>query len=374
MFVHHVFDGAKKNYFISVDASNIGENNDNLVAVNRDSTNQVLQVGTTKNVSTDGDNILLNSYPESFSNVNLSLPLDESTQLAKDKASVSDQLRADAAGEEEEEEEELHNSKMFEYTGDHHSKVTSLEDDNDSLGPPIQDKHDEHSKDNGGNSRNEIEDVQVSAPLEVLETGSDAKKKHIKKRKNKDEINDVAFKENNASVCESGENGLQQETVAKKKRKIEESNGSESSVIENGMLISDSNKEVSRQPTFSENHLGSSQKNMHSVLDCLSTENLDGVNMPSACPGSGKRKKRKKSSNPIYQETAGVPPSTEDVRRESITDNPKDFGKEPNAASISYQHVQGVAIFKSCAVSLKEQHVDPVQGDRSPSSQGESHE
>ncbi|KAJ6355967.1 hypothetical protein OIU78_004151 [Salix suchowensis] len=127
MFVKSAFDGTGKNWFVSVDASTIEENTDNLPA-----------------------------------------QLDESCQLAKQKASVAEQICLDVAGK-----EELNNSSIVAYKGDCYRKFTPLADDNNGSDPPILEKYDEPGKENevqttptgggGGVSGNGIGNVQGSA-------------------------------------------------------------------------------------------------------------------------------------------------------------------------------------------------------------------
>lgn len=365
MFVKSAFDGTGKNWFVSVDASTIEENIDNLAA----------QVGTTNNGSTDEVNLLPDSHPKSLFNVvDLSLQLDESSRLAKQKASVAEQLGLDFAGN-----EELNNSSIVAYKGDCYRKVMSLADDNNGLNPPILEKYDEPGKEKevqatptgsvGGGSGDGIGDMQGSAPSDgALTTGSGAKKKNKRKRKSKDITDDLSGKEKEASVCQSGENESQQESAANKRRKIEEENRGDGSVKENEIVLSDSNKEISKHPTISQHYLVNNQKNAHVALHCLSSETLDGLSLLAASQGSGKGNKKKKSVNPLNLETAAVPSST-DVTGETMEVNPKDFSKEPDAVPVP---VQGVTISESCAVSVKEKHTDPVQEDGRPSSQGES--
>lgn len=363
MFVKSAFDGTGKNWFVSVDASTIEENIDNLAA----------QVGTTNNGSTDEVNLLPDSHPKSLFNVvDLSLQLDESSRLAKQKASVAEQLGLDFAGN-----EELNNSSIVAYKGDCYRKVMSLADDNNGLNPPILEKYDEPGKEKevqatptgsvGGGSGDGIGDMQGSAPSDgALTTGSGAKKKNKRKRKSKDITDDLSGKEKEASVCQSGENESQQESAANKRRKIEEENRGDGSVKENEIVLSDSNKEISKHPTISQHYLVNNQKNAHAALHCLSSETLDGLSLLAASQGSGKGNKKKKSVNPLNLETAAVPSST-DVTGETMEVNPKDFSKEPDAVPVP---VQGVTISESCAVSVKEKHTDPVQEDGRPSSQG----
>lgn len=363
MFVKSAFDGTGKNWFVSVDASTIEENIDNLAA----------QVGTTNNGSTDEVNLLPDSHPKSLFNVvDLSLQLDESSRLAKQKASVAEQLGLDFAGN-----EELNNSSIVAYKGDCYRKVMSLADDNNGLNPPILEKYDEPGKEKevqatptgsvGGGSGDGIGDMQGSAPSDgALTTGSGAKKKNKRKRKSKDITDDLSGKEKEASVCQSGENESQQESAANKRRKIEEENRGDGSVKENEIVLSDSNKEISKHPTISQHYLVNNQKNAHVALHCLSSETLDGLSLLAASQGSGKGNKKKKSVNPLNLETAAVPSST-DVTGETMEVNPKDFSKEPDAVPVP---VQGVTISESCAVSVKEKHTDPVQEDGRPSSQG----
>ncbi|KAH8495409.1 hypothetical protein H0E87_018550 [Populus deltoides] len=363
MFVKSAFDGTGKNWFVSVDASTIEENIDNLAA----------QVGTTNNGSTDEVNLLPDSHPKSLSNVvDLSLQLDESSRLAKQKASVAEQLGLDFSGN-----EELNNSSIVAYKGDCYRKVMSLADDNNGSDPPILEKYDEPGKEKevqatptgsmGGVSGDGIGDMQGSAPSDgALTTGSGAKKKNKRKRKSKDITDDLAGKEKEASVCQSGENESQQESAANKRRKIEEENRGDGSVKENEIVLSDSNKEISKHPTISQHHLVNNQKNAHAALHCLSSETLDGLSLPAASQGSGKGKKKKKSVNPLNLETAVVP-SSADVTGETMEVNAKDFCKEPDTVPVP---VQGVTISESCAVSVKEKHKDPVLEDGRPSSQG----
>ncbi|KAJ6898326.1 COP1-interacting protein 4.1 [Populus alba x Populus x berolinensis] len=363
MFVKSAFDGTGKNWFVSVDASTIEENIDNLAAL----------VGTTNNGSTDEVNLLPDSHPKSFSSVvDLSLQLDESSRLAKQKASVAEQLGLDFAGN-----EELNNSSIAAYKGDCYRKVMSLADDKNGSDPPILEKYDEPGKEKevqatptgsvGGGSGDGIGDMQGSAPSdEALTTGSGAKKKNKRKRTSKDITDDLAGKEKEASECQSGENESQQESAANKRRKIEEENRGDGSVKENDIVLSDSNKEISKHPTISQHHLVNNQKNAHTALHCLSSETLDGLSLPAASQGSGKGKKKKKSVNPLNLETADVPSFT-DVTGETMEVNPKDFCKEPDTVPVP---VQGLTISESCAVSVKEKHTDPVQEDGRPSSQG----
>ncbi|CAK7332449.1 unnamed protein product [Dovyalis caffra] len=368
MFLKSVFDGTNKNWFVNVDASTIEDNDDKQLPLNPDSTNLVAQVGTTKNGLTDEANLLPASHPKSLFNVgDLSRSLDESGQLSKQKA---DQLGFSVAGT-----EELNNSCLVAYKGDHHDKVTKLADSGSN--PPIQEKYDEPSKENEvqetatggveGGSEDGIGDIQGSTPSDgALATGFGAKKKNKRKRKSKDDTDDLAVKEKDALVCQSGENESQQESVAKKRRKIEEENGGDGSVKEKEIVLSDSNKEISKHPTISQHHLVNNQKNAHAALDCLPSETLDRVNLTSDCPSSGKGKKKKKSINPLNLVTAGVPSSNEDVRGESMEVNPNDFSKEPNTAPAS---VRGITISESCAISVKEKHIDPAQQDKRPSPQ-----
>ncbi|KAJ6721968.1 hypothetical protein OIU85_025002 [Salix viminalis] len=66
----------------------------------------------------------------------------------------------------------------------------------------------------GGVSGNGIGNMQGSAsPDGALTTGSDAKKKNKRKRKSKDVTDDLAGKEKEASVCQSGENESLQKRV-----------------------------------------------------------------------------------------------------------------------------------------------------------------
>ncbi|XP_011042348.1 PREDICTED: uncharacterized protein LOC105138056 isoform X2 [Populus euphratica] len=329
MFVKSAFDGTGKNWFVSVDASTIEENIDNLAA-----------------------------------------QLDESSRLAKQKASVAEQLGLDFAGN-----EELNNSSIVAYKGDCYRKVMSLADDKNGSDPPILEKYDEPGKEKevqatptgsvGGGSGDGIGDMQGSAPSDgALTTGSGAKKKNKRKRKSKDITDDLAGKEKEASVCQSGENESQQESAANKRRKIEEENRGDGSVKENEIVLSDSIKEISKHPTISQHHLVNNQKNAHAALHCLSSETLDDLSLPAASQGSGKGKKKKKSVNPANLETAVVPSSTDG---ETMEVNPKDFCKEPDTVPVP---VQGVTISESCAVSVKEKHTDPVQEDGRPSSQG----
>ncbi|KAJ6719693.1 hypothetical protein OIU79_007353 [Salix purpurea] len=304
MFVKSAFDGTGKNWFVSVDASTIEENTDNLPA-----------------------------------------QLDESCQLAKQKASVAEQICLDVAGN-----EELNNSSIVAYKGDCYRKFTSLADDNNGSDPPILEKYDEPGKEDevqttptgggGGVSGNGIGNMQGSAsPDGALTTGSGAKKKNKRKRKSKDVTDDLAGKEE-ASVCQSGENETQQESAANKRRKIEEANRGDGSVKENEIVLSDSNKGISKHPTISQNLL------------------------PLKSAGRGKMKK--KPVNPLNLETAAVPSST-DAKGESMEVNPKDCSKEPDTVHVP---VQGVTISESCAVSVKEKHTVPVQEGGRPSSQG----
>ncbi|KAG5236160.1 COP1-interacting protein [Salix suchowensis] len=364
MFVKSAFDGTGKNWFVSVDASTIEENTDNLPA----------QVLTTNNPSVDEVNLLPDSHPKSLFNViDLSLQLDESCQLAKQKASVAEQICLDVAGN-----EELNNSSIVAYKGDCYRKLMPLTNDNNGSDPPILEKYDEPGKEDevqttptggvGGVSGNGIGNMQGGAsPDGALTTGSGAKKKNKRKRKSKDVTDDLAGKEE-ASVCQSGENESQQESAANKRRKIEEDSRGDGSVKENEIVLSDSNKGISKHPTISQNLLVNNQKNTNSALHCLSSETLDGLSLPAASQISGKGKKKKKPVNPLNLETAAVPSST-DAKGESMEVNPKDFSKEPDTVHVP---VQGVTISESCAVSVKEKHTDPVQEGGRPSSQGES--
>ncbi|KAJ6431042.1 hypothetical protein OIU84_018528, partial [Salix udensis] len=303
---------------------------------------------------------------------NLPAQLDESCQLAKQKASVAEQICLDVAGN-----EELNNSSIVAYKGDCYRKLTSLANDNNGSDPPILEKYDEPGKEDevhttptggvGGVSGNGIGNMQGSAsPDGALTTGSDAKKKNKRKRKSKDVTDDLAGKEKEASVCQSGENESQQESAANKRSKIEEGNRGDGSVKENEIVLSDSNKGISKHPTISQNLLVNNQKNTNSALHCLSSETLDGLSLPAASQISGKGKKKKKPVSPLNLETAAVPSST-DAKGESMEVNPKDFSREPDTVHVP---VQGVTISESCAVSVKEKHTDPVQEGGRPSSQG----
>ncbi|KAF9673382.1 hypothetical protein SADUNF_Sadunf10G0018300 [Salix dunnii] len=362
MFVKSAFDGTGKNWFVSVDASTIEENTDNLPA----------QVLTTNNASIDEVNLLPDSDPKSLSSViDLSLQLDESCQLAKQKASVAEQKCLDAAGN-----EELNNSSIVAYKGDCYRKFTSLANDNNGSDPPILEKYDEPGRENevqttptggaGGVSWNGTGNMQGSAsPDGALTTGSDAKKKNKRKRKSKDVTDDLAGKEE-ASVCQSDENESHQESAANKRRKIEEGNRGDGSVKENETVLSDSNKGISKHPKISQNLLVNDQKNTNSALHCLSSETLDGLSLPAASQISGKGKKKKKPVNPPNLDAAVVPSST-DAKGESMEVNPKDFSKVPDTVHVP---VRGVTISESYAVSVKEKHTDPVQEGGRHSSQG----
>ena len=364
MFVKSAFDGTGKNWFVSVDASTIEENTDNLPA----------QVLNTNNPSIDEVNLLPDSHPKSlFNAIDLSLQLDESCQLAKQKASVAEQICLDVA-----ENEELNNSSIVASKGDCYRKFTSLASDNNGPDPPILEKYDEPGRENevqttptggvGGVSWNGTGNMQGSAsPDGALTTGSDVKKKNKRKRKSKDVTDDLAGKEE-ASVCQSDENESHQENAANKRCKIEEGNRGDGSVKENETALSDSNKGISKHPKISQNLLVNNQKNTNSALHCLSSETLDGLSLPAASQISGKGKKKKKPVNPPNLDAAVVPSST-DAKGESMEVNPKDFSKEPDTVHVP---VQGVTISESCAVSVKEKHTDPVQEGGRHSSQGES--
>ncbi|KAJ6355968.1 hypothetical protein OIU78_004152 [Salix suchowensis] len=107
--------------------------------------------------------------------------------------------------------------------------------------------------------------------------------------------------------------------------KLRRHNRGDGSVKENEIVLSDSNKGISKHPTISQNLLVNNQKNTNSALHCLSSETLDGLSLPAASQISGKGKKKKKP---------------------------------------------GVTISESCAVSVKEKHTVPVQEGGRPSSQG----
>lgn len=99
----------------------------------------------------------------------------------------------------------------------------------------------------------------------------------------------------------------------------------------------------------------------NATLDSLASETLKNV-LPATDSSNGKKKRKKKSSNPLNRAVTSVPSFEKDVEEESsrVTGgiNWKDSSKEPHAASVPGKGVQGVMTPELCGIYQKQKQCD----------------
>lgn len=154
---------------------------------------------------------------------------------------------------------------------------------------------------------------------------------------------------------------LQPRPAAKKKHKIVKSRDSE--VKENEPLICTFDEETSKAK------LGSTENTLENKQDIINS-NLDGL--PPLLPepecliagsSTGKKKRKKKSSDPFNQAVPKVLPE-KDMRQESskatVEVNHKDSGRESDPTIGPVESIQNANHRRTCAPSLNEKYSEPV--------------
>lgn len=214
MLVKSAFEGAKKSWFLSVDASSLKQCGENQQSHEPNMSNQLPLLCLTHNPLGNGHNILPDHTSTSAVHESSLLELVR-TQCTNQKVqlSLSDSCR---------EISKDMGTKVKHISSEHFKNVTS--DSNRMPDLKIQEKYDVTSKGtriagttvehDGNNSRNGVSYVQRINSLEPsLETGPVAMKKQKIKKHNKDEVGDRSSKENIASNQASGEVASRPEIV-----------------------------------------------------------------------------------------------------------------------------------------------------------------
>ena len=161
--------------------------------------------------------------------------------------------------------------------------------------------------------------------------------------------------------CNSSLVGISQpKPAAKKKRKIVKKNEPDCPLKENEALLPDFNKETSEAKIGSIQHtLENGQKIINSDLDGLPVEPPEPSRLIGTNSSTGKRKRKKKLSNPCSLAVSDIP-SEKDARQEGskataeVNLRDSDSGRKSDTVIVTGEKIQDATHSTPCALSLKE--------------------
>ena len=365
MFVKSAFDGVKKNWFLCVDASRSVEHGENQHCHIPGSKNILSCFGFKNSTSFDRVEVPHDGPLKRPSNFDDSpLPLVGSNQNVKESVPIADQYGSSDFGIEVLKEK---NASVHGF-----GKDASQQD----IAVP------EYSLDNA--RREVLFDMRMGkkniADEPCRSSSSNISKRSVSKIQRTNHLNKETevteklgnciidkFKNDMDMQCnKSLEEASQSRPHKKRKHKIEKKSGDEDSLKEKRVLTYDSNKEISKAESASQQSVVDKLK-ANAIFGSISSAPLEDTQLLETGSSSGKSKKRrKKTSSTLNQEVAAVPSSGKDVREENsrvtVGINHKDSGGEPGAASIPAQDVQGATVTNSelCGISLKEKQGDSI--------------
>ncbi|KAB1201207.1 hypothetical protein CJ030_MR0G004688 [Morella rubra] len=149
----------------------------------------------------------------------------------------------------------------------------------------------------------------------------------------------------------------------KRKHKIENENGDQGPLKENGALTCDSNKETSKAVSSASQHSVADALRINGMSDNIRVAPLEDAHLLETGSTSVKSKKRRnKSSNLLNQVVAAAPPSGKVVGEEisgvTVRNKYKDSSGEPGAVSVPREG--GATISETGRISMKEKEGDPI--------------
>uniref|UniRef100_A0A5B6Z8I5 Uncharacterized protein n=1 Tax=Davidia involucrata TaxID=16924 RepID=A0A5B6Z8I5_DAVIN len=276
MLVKSAFEGAKKNWFVSVDASSLKENKENLHSRKHDAGDQLALLCTTNYPSGDRNNLLPGSPSNKLSIIDESLlPQPGSIQHANLKVPNADQ--SDLVNPCKEVSKDL--EMEIKHTTVDYCKNSSSAPKRSDL--DIQDKYNLLSEENKvpgakgkvDKSRDGIDDVQCNSSREgSLKIVCAEKKK--RKKNNGDVVCGHASEDNHASFYSSSKDTLHPEIVGP-----ENSSGNAGREISNDMMVGNTgiNKETCETSSYDTNKR--SDSGTHRKYDVCEGTEVPGTNV-----------------------------------------------------------------------------------------------
>ncbi|KAA8529682.1 hypothetical protein F0562_034218 [Nyssa sinensis] len=418
MLVKSAFEGAKKNWFLSVDASSLKEHKENLLSWKPDAGDQLALLCITNYPSGDGNNLLPGSPSNRLSTFDESLlPQPGNIQHANMKVPNVDQSGLVNPCKEVSKDLEM---EVEHITDDYCKNLSSAANRSDL---DLQEKYNQLSEENkvpGTNvkgevdkSRDGIADVQCNNSGErSLRTVCAAKKK--RKKNNGDVVCDHALEDKQASFHVSSKDTLQPEIAGPEK-----SSGNAGREILNDMMVG--NIDVSKEPckTFTNKrsdsgtrrrydvregtkvpgtHIGyKNEKSKNRIYDAQCNNSLEEASQsgPTArkkrkieskegtgtlvfnsdkesskpetiiCENSISEKRKKKGKKKSSASHDHLVSALHDVGEENFKEDeeikPKVSGGVSYAAAIPEERIQHATLSKHLGISQKEKHSEPVQ-------------
>ncbi|XP_022776226.1 uncharacterized protein LOC111317947 isoform X2 [Durio zibethinus] len=190
----------------------------------------------------------------------------------------------------------------------------------------------------------------------MADEGSKVPGEHLECETNKHK--DVSLSEQG---YKSTENSSQYGPTSKKKRKVESKDGNENSLIENGVLISDFDKEgTGPDTTASKPSLGQKLESTSAALDHCNTESVKENRLLIANASCGRKKKKRQKSNPSQggSEISSAKDVYVDAFQAIEAINHKDLGSEADAGLVLGKFSMDGAIPEHCLISLTEMQED----------------
>ncbi|XP_059657781.1 uncharacterized protein LOC132304218 isoform X2 [Cornus florida] len=381
MLVKSAFAGAKKNWFLSADASRLNDHNDNLNSCEPDAGNQLALLCI--NYPPDDRNDLPTGCPSNgFSLIDEPL-MSQTISIHNAKMRVADAGQSGAIYSYKKVSNDL--EMEVKHITDEHCKNSSSAANKENYGDEVC-----HPvfKENYASSLSCSKDVSHPEGVGTAKSSGNAGReksndttvgnKNVSEepRKNDKSKNTVGVVQCNISLEEASQSGLR----TRKKQKIESNEVSGTPLKQNKGLVSNYGEETSKPETkIPENSKDDKQKSENATLDGISAKLPEDIHlMNSSSGGKTKKKRRDKTSTPHDQIISSVPSSLHSVGvlscQENGEINPKDLGRISVATYISGEGDQDATLYKHLAVSRKEKQCEPLQevveGNKAPSSIG----
>ncbi|XWS34670.1 hypothetical protein CRYUN_Cryun21dG0057400 [Craigia yunnanensis] len=419
MFVKSAFDGMSKSWFLSVDASSAEEHRENHNSRKHNTGNVVACFGiTTNNSSADVVDLLRGGTSKRLSNINDASFAEDGNNCPAKQNSASQQFGFSNSTKENSENLHMEvehtadsNSKVFFPAKNKESRPKVQEKDVGEnkicedlpasvSASVLKEKHkikkrnkdaihDHDVNENGAlvvesgkdaldsdnvlqeNSFQNVRSAIWNDTNLVDETSrslsSDRNKRSATRKRMADEGTKASVehsecetnKHKDVSVSEQEykltENSSQSGPASKKKLKAEKKDGTENSLIENGVLISDFVKQGTG-PDTTTSDLGQKLESTSAILDHLNTESVKENRLLAANASGGRKKRKKRKSNPsqVGNEISTVKDVNVDTFQAIEAINHKDLSCEADPGFVLGKISMGGAISEPCLISSME--------------------
>ncbi|KAA8533249.1 hypothetical protein F0562_033218 [Nyssa sinensis] len=376
MLVKSAFEGAKKNWFLSVDASSLDEHNENLYSCKPDTGNQLALLSNTNYPSSDRNNLLpvgpssrlliiegtevtgvnFECKNENSKNricdVQCNHSLEEAPQSGHTARKQRKRESKDGTGDPLRE-----NKALVSNSGEDTSKPKTLFPESSM-----------EDKKKGRNATSDCLFTELPEDVHLINNLNSGKSKKKSSAPHEQIVSALL-----SSLHNVGEESFKEDEEInpkdsrRKKRKRESKGGIGNPLKENKALVSNSGEDTSMpEILFPESFVEDKKKGRNATSDCLFTELPDDVHLiNSSISGKSKKKRKKKSSAPYEQIVSAVLSSLHNVGEEGFKEdgkfNLKDSGGVSDAPVVPGENIRHATLPKHMGISQEESHCEPVQ-------------